>query len=114
MAQAAQQENESNEEDKVAKIEGLLQAEFEPSHMEVINEAHSVMMCLLAHRFGNISFIRMLVVFGWNVQCDNMKIKVIIVSDKFKGVQLIDRHRNVQQALGVNVSCFSSLNRMFF
>ena len=29
-----------------------------------------------------------------------MKIQVIIVSDKFKDVQTIDRHRNVQKALG--------------
>eukprot|EP00485_Elphidium_margaritaceum_P008086 CAMPEP_0202702340 /NCGR_PEP_ID=MMETSP1385-20130828/15351_1 /ASSEMBLY_ACC=CAM_ASM_000861 /TAXON_ID=933848 /ORGANISM="Elphidium margaritaceum" /LENGTH=60 /DNA_ID=CAMNT_0049359975 /DNA_START=48 /DNA_END=230 /DNA_ORIENTATION=+ len=29
-----------------------------------------------------------------------MKIQVIIVSDKFKDISTIDRHRNVQQALG--------------
>eukprot|EP01084_Bolivina_argentea_P278151 475063_1 len=73
MAQEAKEEAKPKGEDKICVIEDLLNKEFEPTHLEVINEAHT---------------------------CDNMRIKVIIVSDKFKDVSTIDRHRNVQKALG--------------
>eukprot|EP01083_Nonionella_stella_P163906 540991_1 len=70
----AQEAPKKNKDDKIPVIEDILRNEFEPTHLEVINEMHT---------------------------CDNMRIKVIIVSDKFKDLSTIDRHRNVQTALGV-------------
>eukprot|EP01083_Nonionella_stella_P013317 37500_1 len=69
----AQEAPKKNKDDKIPVIEDILRNEFEPTHLEVINEMHT---------------------------CDNMRIKVIIVSDKFKDLSTIDRHRNVQTALG--------------
>merc|ERR1712001_62474 len=73
MAQEAPKKEEAPKQEENAKITEIQNKEFEPTYLEVINEAHT---------------------------CDNMKIKVIIVSNKFKDVTTIDRHRNVQKSLG--------------
>jgi Stress-induced morphogen (activity unknown) len=54
-----------------------LTSKFEPAHLEVLNESHM-------HSVPKGS---------------ETHFKVIVVSDKFKGMQLIDKHRSVQEAL---------------
>ena len=63
-------------------IEDRLTEEFTPSHLEVINESH-----------------------GHNVpQGSESHMKVVIVSDKFLGEGLVNRHRMINQTLA---DCFS-------
>ena len=58
-------------------IEGKLQAAFSPSHLQIINESHM-------HNVPKNS---------------ETHFKVVVVSDVFEGVKLLQRHRDVNEIL---------------
>ena len=63
------------------RMQELLQAAFQPQHLEIIDESHRHAGHAGAHPEGESHF------------------RVIIVSEKFAGQPLVQRHRMVNEAL---------------